>query len=371
MFIEEINLIGFRNYLELSLVTGNYNKVIIVGKNAQGKSNLLEVIQVLSGSRASRASKDSELINFNLDSAIIRAKIRASTGESSQIAILVRPSGRRQIKINDVNKSKVELRNHINSVSFAASDLELITGSPSVRRDYLDLLISQLDSNYEAELEAFEKILKQRNGFISNLVEQGVYHNRLNPSQRDELRLWDDLYINNSNQLITSRLAWLSKLEPLCQTYYEDIADKPEEELQIKYLGSLLSPEELRANLPRDFARMHSTLGPQRHDIEFLLQHRSAANFASQGQKRSIVLALKLAELELLSQLYASKPILVLDDVLAELDCSRQAALMRSISEDTQVFISSSELSRDLQDWIPGAKIIEISNGRIQETIKI
>ncbi len=368
MFIEELNLVGFRNYLE-ARIRFSQTRTIIIGKNAQGKTNLLEVIQILSGLRSRRATKDSELINFSLETAIIHAQARNNHREerSEKVSVLIRPSGKRGIKVNGVNKSNHELNDLISSVSFMVTDLELVSGSPSIRRDWLNEIATQLDYSYDTKLKDFEKVLSQRNGYIKRLVEAGTYYARLNTNQASELKLWNDLYLQAANKLIEARLAWLEQLSPLACKYYSDIAQNPDEKLSLGYQGTMLSEQELEANLAKDFARMHSTLGPQRHDIGLSLNAKPAGNYGSQGQRRSIVLAIKLAELDLLRQYKNTEPILLLDDVLAELDEERQAALLRTITPETQVIITTTQLGQHLERWSQDAQIIEVVNGSIKE----
>ncbi len=365
MFVEELNLIGYRNYLE-ARIRFSSAKTIIIGKNAQGKTNLLEVIQILSGLRSRRATKDSELINFELETAVIQAKT-----SNDKINIVIRPSGRRGIKVNDVTKSNRELNKLVSSVSFMVNDLELVSGSPGTRRDWLDDFASQLDSSYLSKLEDFEKMLRQRNGYISKLVETGTYYARLNSQQASELALWDELYIKTANIVIAAREELLAKLRPVAAKHYSAICQNPDEKLSLDYLGSPLSQEELTKNLAKDFARMHSTIGPQRHDINITINTKAAGSYASQGQRRSVVLAIKLTELELLREANKSEPILLLDDVLAELDQSRQVALLNAISPDTQVIITSTGLGEHLEAWSQEAQIIEVVNGSIKQYAQI
>ncbi len=367
MFVEELNLIGYRNYLEARIRFGS-TKTIIIGKNAQGKTNLLEVIQILSGLRSRRATKDSELINFDLETAVIQARIKRNDSDH-KINIVIRPSGRRGIKVNDVTKSNRELNQLVSSVSFMVNDLELVSGSPGTRRDWLDDFASQLDSSYLAKLEDFEKMLRQRNGYISKLVETGTYYARLNSQQASELALWDELYIKTANIVIAAREELLSRFRPIAAKHYSAICQNPDEQLSLDYLGGSLTQAELSQNLAKDFARMHSTIGPQRHDINITINQKLAGNYASQGQRRSVVLAIKLTELELLREQKNTEPILLLDDVLAELDQSRQLALLNAISPETQVIITSTGLGEHLEAWSTEAQIIEVVSGSIKDAL--
>ena len=356
-------MIGFRNYLELDLNFSN-SKTIIIGKNAQGKSNLLEVIQILSHLKSRRAIKDAMLVNFEMTEAVIQAKANQNN-EDIDISLLIRKSGRRTLKINEVSKKPKELAHNIFSVSFMVDDLEIINGSPSKRRDWMDSVLNQLDYSYKDDLTKFEKILSQRNSFIKDLCERGkYYYPALSQTEKDQLDIWDDLFIQEANTLSSKRLEFLSKLEPLLNQAYKDISGS-DTQLRLDYLGRQLSKEDLEECRAKDFARSYTNVGPQRDDVSFELNENLAHNFASQGERRTITLAIKLSELQLLKERHGECPILLLDDVLAELDEDRQDFLLEAIEPDTQVIITTTHLGKHLEKWSGNAQILEIEQGRI------
>lgn len=359
MAIEEINLLGFRNYIQES-IRFELKKIILIGNNAQGKSNLLEAIQVLSLGKSKRAKKDAEMVNWDLDSAVIQIK----SGKLN-IAIQIRRSGRRTIKVNENTIKPRELPGQVLSVSFMVDDLDIVSGSPSSRRDWLDNLLIQLSHTYREKLDKFNKALSQRNSFIKDLIKQGIFFHNLHPKQKEELEVWNGIFLETANEVIKSRIELLESLNPLASKYYSKIAKGSEENLELNYLGKLISPEELQMNLPQDFARGYTSIGPQRHDIELTINNRLASSFASQGQRRSIVLALKLAELEALRKRHNRNPILLLDDVLAELDEDRQDFLLEAVDEDTQVIITTTHLGVHLEKWSNNSGIYTIKSGSI------
>ncbi len=363
MFIKSIELLGFRNYLEASLVF-SHDKTIILGKNAEGKSNLLEVIQILSHLRSRRQHKDSDLINFNLDQAIIKARATNQT-QDIDIALLIRKSGRRTLKVNDVAKKPGELLHNIYSVSFMADDLDIINGSPTIRRQWIDSVISQMDKAYATELDKFDSALTQRNKLLKNLNEQGKYHSSsLSPNQRAELGLWDELFISSANAISTQRKNFISQLEKIAEVCYRDISASSTT-LKLDYTAAIITAQDMVNSYDKDLARSFTNIGPHRDDCIFSLDDNQSKNFASQGEKRSITLALKLAELELLKQQHGEYPILLLDDVLAELDEDRQDYLLESIKEGTQVIITTTHLGKHLEKWSQNAQIVSINNGQI------
>ena len=369
MFVKSLKLIGFRNYIEAD-IEFSAAKTIIIGKNAQGKSNLLEVIQILSHLKSRRAAKDAELINFNLDQSIVHAIVSLTAqdptfSESLDIALLIRKSGRRTVKINGVSKKPKELLHHIYSVAFMVDDIEIITGSPSRRREWLDSVISQLNLNYDNDLSKFEKILSQRNSFLKDLTDKGIYHySSFNAAQREQLAIWDSMYIDAANPLSRCRAEFIQELQPYAARYYQEISGS-NMNLQVIYQGQEISQAELDENRAKDLGRSYSNLGPHRDDIKFTLNDNDASSYASQGERRTITLALKLAELELHRSKHGEYPILLLDDVLAELDESRQDYLLESISPETQVIITTTHIGKHLEKWSDNAQILEIEEGTI------
>jgi DNA replication and repair protein RecF len=365
MYIQEIQLVGFRNYLEARL-RFNSSKTIIIGKNGQGKSNLLEVIQICSHIKSRRAKRDLELINFDLNQALIRATV-SKQNQIDEIGLLLNKNGRRNLKINDVAKKPKELLHNIYSVSFMVDDLDIINGSPSVRRDWLDSTIIQVEKNYANILDKFQEILDQRNSFLKDLAEHNIYHySSLNLNQKEQLRIWDQMFITYANNLTEARNSYLQALNPLADDYYKKIS-ATDSILELNYLGKLINQEDLIQSYPRDFARSCTNIGPHRDDIEVRLKNKLASSFASQGERRSIVLAIKLAELEKLKANIDEYPVLLLDDVLAELDEDRQDFLLSAIPEHAQVIITTTHLGKHLEKWSSNAQILEVQQGMIKE----
>lgn len=367
MFVKTLKLLGFRNYLNAE-IEFSAPKTIIIGKNAQGKSNLLEVIQILSHMRSRRASKDSELVNFELDQAVIHAQAsKEHNGDIIELALLIRRSGRRTLKINDVTKKPKDLLHHIYSVSFMVDDLEIISGSPSIRREWMNSVFAQLDFDYDIRFDKFEIILSQRNSFFKELAERNIYrYTELNHSQKEQLAIWDEMFLDAANIITNTRHKFIQELGPIASKYYQEISGT-EIHLQLKYSGKILNKEDLINSRDKDFARSYTNLGPHRDDIEFTLNTNLAGSFASQGERRTITLALKLAELELLKAKHSESPILLLDDVLAELDEDRQDYLLNCISPSTQVIITTTHLGKHIAKWTSSAQILEIKSGMVME----
>lgn len=366
MFIKSIKLLGFRNYLE-AVLNFTKNKTIIIGKNAQGKTNLLEVVQILSHGRSRRATKDAELVNFNLQEAFIHAVIENI--EQISIAMALRPSGRRTLKINEVSKKPKELIHNLYSVSFMADDLEIVNGSPSSRREWIDDLIIQLERSYTDALDKFSDALSQRNSFLKKLNEKNIYRpQELNIELNSQFEVWDQIFMQAANYITAKRTEYLAKLEPMAEYYYRAISSS-DLKFQLAYNGKEISLLDLQDSRVKDLIRGISNLGPQRDEIEIMLKEKLARSFASQGERRTIILALKLAELELIKQTHLTNPILLLDDVLAELDESRQDYLLDTIDKNTQVIITTTHLGKHIEKWSMDSQILEIENGMIKEQV--
>ena len=364
MFISEIQLIAFRNYLEANLKIDR-QKTIIIGRNAQGKSNLIEVIQLLSHFKSRRAKKDAELINFDFAEAVIKVKIDREE-DDDELAVQIRKSGRRTYKLNGAIKKPPELLHKVLSVSFMSEDLNIINSSPSVRRDYLDSVIKQLSVAYPEVLAKFEKVLSQRNSFLKDMIEKGKYYpSNLNNAEKNQLEIWDDMFIESANALTELRKDFLEKLEPLSADFYMRISGNDNNVLKFLYQGKIINQDDLDEVLGRDLARGYTNIGPHRDDFHIELNESLAGSFGSQGEKRSIMLAVKLSELELLKAEHDDYPILLLDDVLAELDEDRQDFLLDAVNSEAQVLITTTHLGKHLEKWSEDSQIIEIEAGEI------
>ena len=204
MFLKTINLINFRNYQELFLNIER-PKLIILGDNSQGKTNLLEVVQIFSTGKSKRAAKDAQLVNFNAENAVIHAKILRENANDLNIAMMIRRSGRRTLKINEVNMKPKDIHHKLYSVSFMVDDLNIVSGSPSFRRDWLDTILEQLYLPYAEILTKFEKSLSQRNSFIKSCLEKDFFYNNLPEAFQEQLSIWDELFINAANELTKYR----------------------------------------------------------------------------------------------------------------------------------------------------------------------
>ena len=243
-------------------------------------------------------------------------------------------------------------------------DLHMISGSPSTRRDWIDSILKQLYIPYKDVLTKFEKALSQRNSFLKSLVEKGIFLQNLNPMHKEQLSIWDQMFIDAANNVSKYRQELIQELNPIIAKHYKNISGR-EDFMEISYETNILDEAKMNERLKVDFIRSYTTLGPHRDEINFMLKGQNAGSFASQGEKRTIVLASKLSEIELLKARHNLKPILLLDDVLAELDEDRQDHLLDAVDDQTQVIITTTHLGKHLQKWSENAQIINIEAGAL------
>lgn len=358
MLLKHIELANFRNYSELSL-DFNKRRVIFIGENAQGKTNLLEAISILSWGRSPFGSKDEELVNFDSQQAIIRSIVEREVGPMS-VDLLFQRSGRRSIKVNGLFQKKLsDLLGKVLVVLFTCQDIQMIKGSPAGRRDFLDSILMKLSSSYYPLIHQYEKVLAQRNHALRQLQEGlgGV-----------DLEVWNIQLVTLAKEVNKRRREFLKEFEPIAQKWQSSLSEG-KEDLVIHLESSFNDDEDYLAQLescrPKEIARGASMLGPHRDDLTVMLNGHEAKSYASQGQQRSIVLSLKLAELEIMTKRTGESPILLLDDVLAELDVKRQNRLLESIEDGVQAFVTTTHLSDFSAGWIEGAQILSVRQGKV------
>jgi len=403
MRIIHLSLTNFRNYshLELDLPEG---VIVIQGDNAQGKTNLLEAIHYLSTLRSVRASSDRELVHWlamedDLPFARLVAQLQ-SAGQVDQIELSLvqsgpqRPSGngpafRKHIRVNGANKRVSEAVGLLNAVLFMPQDLELVTGSPSVRRRYLDDTICQLDPHYCRALQEYGRVLTQRNYLLRSLRGQ---------ADESQLLFWDQRLVEHGAYLTWRRNGAVQHLDALVQDIHPRLTDG-QERLRLQYCPSVsmeyrpggawqmplpagpdASPE-LDASLQTISASFHgqlqearareldqgvSTIGPHRDDLAFEVNGVDMHAFGSRGQQRTITLSMKLAEVSWLKEVKNDEPVLLLDDVASELDASHRRCLMEAIEDAQQVLLTTTELGHLDGGFLEQATLWQVAAGRIE-----
>lgn len=338
---------------------------IIYGDNAQGKTNLLEALWLFCGGHSFRSAKDSEIIKWDKDFA--RLEMRFLGQEREQTAKITFNSGKKQVEINGVQKkSTASLIEKFCAVVFSPEHLNLIKRGPSERRRFIDSAICREKLKNAVILSKFNRVLTQRNSLLKDIYKR--------PSLEDVLSVWDEPLVKNGAILIKQRLDYVKMLSERASGYHSGIS-KNSEILKIRYISSLdigmddsieVIEEKFRKKLTdtrKDDIRLGVTNhGPHRDDIEILINDKNAKAFASQGQQRSAVLSLKLAEASVLKEKMGEEPVILLDDVLSELDVGRQDFLLNELT-DCQVFITCCEKSN--KEQLKKGKIFQLKNGEI------
>jgi len=374
VFLKSLELKNFRNYNGLK-VDFKSNITLITGKNAQGKTNLLESIQYLAALSSNRAKTDNELILWDKNFASISATLKKETVDL-ELDVILSPPKRKVLKVNGVNKSKAsEFIRHLSVVSFSVNDLLLLRGAPDDRRDWLDLAISQIYPAYIDRVQKYNKIKTQKNNFLKEVKGNLQASTEL----LDVLNL--QLAISGSN-ILYLRLKFLRELLNLAQVKHSEIAQN--EILTIVYNSKVLGdfdilndkiPEtediskifeqRLEQRKMEEIIRAQSLVGPHRDDVSFFINNIEAKKFASQGQQRTIVLSLKLSELLLIETKINEKPLLLLDDVLAELDDIRQGYLLDAIGTETQTIITSVDTLQFKDTYLEKVDVLKIKAGEL------
>lgn len=358
MFVEKIYLSNFRNYenAQIKLEKGTN---VIYGANAKGKTNILESVCVMSTARSHRNARESEMIRLGTECSKIKIKF-FSHGRQNVGEIQFFSDKKKRILINGVPATKTsEIMGYLNTVIFCPEDLKLVKGSPGERRKMLDLGISQLRHKYFHSLSNYYKILEQRNRLLKE-----------NP-ESDMLWVWDEKLVESGADIIWFRYSYIERLKSKVSKILKEICNEDidivyncgfeSENFKDKEKIKITFKQELEINLEREKRFGISLTGPHRDDFKIILNNNEAKLYASQGQQRSIALAIKMAEVELIKDDTGETPVLLLDDVLSELDESRRGYILNNI-ENIQVIITCTD--KDLFGNIPNVNLIDVEKIR-------
>ena len=358
MYIKEISLKDFRNYESLDVQF--HNKVnIFLGQNAQGKTNLLESIYITSMGKSFRTGKDREMVRFG--SEFFRVKATAVKEDDLVVEIAVTKDGKKGVKIDGVKAKKMaDLLENVYIVIFSPEDLRIVKDEPEKRRKFIDRELCQIKPSYYNNLNQYKKVLSQRNAYLKEY--------EINDSILD---IWDMQLAEYGSKIIEFRTEFIKKLNVISSKIHKDITNRKEEleviyEPNIEYCKNLSEVfyKELKLNRANDIRRRTTVKGPHKDDLKLLSNGIDIRNFGSQGQQRTAALSLKLSEIKLIEEETGESPILLLDDVLSELDKERQNYLINSLS-DIQVFITTTELSEEVEQSLGNIKYFDISSGSI------
>jgi DNA replication and repair protein RecF len=369
MYLKTLHLRQFRNYQDQK-VDFSAAKTILVGNNAQGKSNLLEAVELLATLRSHRMARDRDLIREGEAVSQINASLERDTG-ISDLALTLRRNGRRSVALNsEPIRRQMDFLGILNAVQFSSLDLELVRGGPEGRRNWLDTLLIQLEPVYAHILQQYHQVLRQRNAFLKRHAETVPA-----TSLQSELAIWDAQLATTGTRVIRRRDRAIQRLAPIAAAWHGSISGSTEM-LQINYVPNVLvqtHPEEVQQafltkihqRAAAELYRGTTLVGPHRDEVELTINQTPARQYGSQGQQRTLVLALKLAELQLIEEVVKEPPLLLLDDVLAELDLSRQNQLLDAIQDRFQTLITTTHLGSFDAQWLKSSQILFVKAGEI------
>lgn len=366
MFLKKIELVNFRNYDKLNLkLKKSIN--IIYGKNGQGKTNLLESIYILGLTKSHRFFIDNNLIKKNATTAKIKGVLNKNKIDYKFEIIITNNS--KVIKIDNKIIQKVsDYVSQMNVIIFYPEDLELVKGSPIVRRKFLNLELSQINLNYFNILNDYQKLLKMRNEYLKN--------NNYNDSYYEIL---ENYYINASVEIYKLRHKFIEKLNEYAKEIYFNVSGL--KDFNIKYDPNIeikeYTTEQITKSLKHNLYKLKqkeqklgiSLVGPHRDDIVFNLKDSNLKLYGSQGQQRLAVIAVKLAEIEIFKKYLNDTPILLLDDVFSELDTNKKTLLLKYINSNIQTIITTTDLRTINNKIVNNSKIIKINNGTIEKEV--
>jgi DNA replication and repair protein RecF len=356
----------FRNIDGLQL-TLEAPRLLVIGSNGQGKSNLLEGVELLTSLRSHRCSVDRDLIGHGHP----WSRLGALTDEADSLQLELRRSGGRQAFRNGKRlERQLDLIGPLRCVGFSALDLDLVRGEPALRRQWLDRVVLQLEPVYGALLSRYGRLLRQR----SQLLRRG-----LGVGTRQELlEAFDAQMALVGARLHRRRQRALRRLEPLAAAWQQRIGGAAEP-LRLDYVsGTVLAEasdeegpwrqaleEQLRQQRPEEERLGQCQVGPHRDEVALLIGGQAARRYGSAGQQRTLVLALKLGELELVGQVVGQPPLLLLDDVLAELDPGRQQLLLEAVGDGHQCLVSATHLEAFSTGWRARSQVVELRSGAL------
>jgi DNA replication and repair protein RecF len=371
LHLRELTLNNYRNYEQISIQFGG-KKVLITGKNAQGKTNILEAIFLACTGRSHRTSKDYELIRFGQESCRVRVEAEKKTAQFS-IDINISRKDKKKIKINGMTIQRMgQLMGHLNGVMFSPEDLKIVKEAPSERRRYMDMEISQIKPQYFYYLQQYNRVLIHRNNLLKQI--------KKNDELKKMLGIFDQQLAEAGAFIIQKRYEFISKLSNIAKEIHKKLSSDAEE-LTIRYKPSIRIrnyedirsiQEDFLAETERmyweDIQRGNTGVGCHRDDISFELNGMDVRIFASQGQQRTVALSLKLSDIELMYGETGEYPVLLLDDVMSELDEERQIKIFQELG-DVQTFVTTADYRSIPSAELEKFEILVINEGKIKKKV--
>ena len=375
MFLANVSLFDFRNYAELDLGLER-SATVFFGGNAQGKTNLLEAVALTALTRSPRTQQAAELVRFGQPAARVTCGVQTDAGRDSlEVRIIVSPTesgvrASRRFTVNGIHRRSSDMIGALRVVLFWPDDLQLIKGSGEGRRRFLNTLLSQIDAGHAAELNRYGHLLEQRNALLRAI--------RDGRQSTEGLDYWTTALAESGAAIMAERQRRLLELQPIAAAYHRELSDDRERlELRYRPAGARIgeAPQELVSQQlvaamldarDEEIARGQTVVGPQRDDVEVWLEDHEARLFASQGQQRSAVLSLKLAELQYLAEVTGEQPVLLLDDVMSELDPARRERLLAALQPGPQALITAADLNDLPRSILERAAVFRVERGSIR-----
>ena len=355
LYILRILSLGVKNFRNLTTQTIQFcdGLNVLCGKNAQGKTNTLEAIYLSTIGKSPKTRRDSEMISFSHGHLEVVLRFE-HLGSEKTIKMDINHK-QKSVFLNDVKLKKLsDVIGNFGSVYFSPEELNLIKAGPSHRRRFLDIVLCQQDKTYLKDLQMFQKILIQRNAALKK------------ENQQKQIFVWDKWICDVTKKLYEKRKKFVEKLNEVIKPIHQNLSDK-KEDLEIIYDSQINEQniskigEELEKTLEKDIILGYTSFGIQNDDLIFKINKKDVKKHASQGQQRTVVLSLKLAEMEILKQDYGSYPVLLLDDVLSELDKDRRQKLCENL-KNIQCILTCTEFLEDLP-----CKKFCVESGKVEE----
>ncbi len=366
MRLTQLRLHRFRSYSQVALLPPE-GLTVFVGENGAGKTNLLEAVHLCCLGRSHRTSDDQDMIQHGAETAAVHATVQRN-GRTDEVGVRLFRS-QKQKKLVYAGGKVVprlgELMGHMTCVMFSPEDLEIIKGAPQLRRRFVDMLMAQSIPGYFYALQHYNAVLKQRNALLKLIGRDA--HNR------GQLSDWDEQLSSAAVPLVRARCEAVRRLDELSQKHYAFIGGRPQESLSVRYQSSLAESDDIQADFLRllgqssedDLRRQSTGFGPHRDDLLISLSGQELRSFGSQGQIRTAVLAMRLSQIDMLTQAQGGEPpLLLLDDVLSELDLGRRTRLLSGL-QHVQTLLTCTELS-EAQELKP-ACVLRVADGQIRE----
>ena len=373
MFLANVSLFDFRNYAELELALER-SATVFFGGNAQGKTNLLEAVALSALTRSPRTQQAAELVRFGQPAARVTCGVQTDAGRKElEVRISVSPTAAsrasRRFTLNGIPRRSTDMMGSLRVVLFWPDDLQLVKGPGEGRRRFLNTLLSQIDPDHARELTRYGHLLEQRNALLRAIRE--------GRQPIEGLDYWTNALAESGAAIMVERQRRLLELQPVAAAFHRELSDD-RERLDLRYRPAGVrigeAPQELVSEQLKmamhdardeEIGRGQTAVGPQRDDVEVWLDDHEARLFASQGQQRSAVLSLKLAELHYLAEVTGEQPVLLLDDVMSELDPARRERLLAALQPGPQALITAADLNDLPKSILERAAVFRVEHGAI------